>query len=73
VLSVGLHGLDAELIRVGAVVDDGPGSFQLEGLPESRARETRVRVRAALQQVGLDLQEHAVTRSAHRAPPGSAP
>jgi magnesium chelatase family protein len=60
-LSVGLRGLDADLIQVEVVAKDQLGPFQLQGLPESRERETRVRVRAALQQLGLDLDERAVT------------
>ncbi len=60
-LCVGLRGLDADLIQVEVVAKDQLGPFQLQGLPESRERETRVRVRSALQQIGLDLDERAVT------------
>jgi magnesium chelatase family protein len=64
-LSVGLHGLDADLIQVEVLAEDQPGPLQLKGLPEGRERETRIRVRAALQQLGLDLDERAVTVTFH--------
>lgn len=60
-LTFALLGLDAFPIRV--EVDSGRGlsSFQLVGLPEASVRESRVRVRAALQQVGIDLGEYVIT------------
>jgi magnesium chelatase family protein len=66
-LAVGLHGLDADLIQVEVTAGAQPGPFQLKGLPEGRERETRVRVRAALQQIGLDPGEHAITVTFHPA------
>src|SRR5262249_6642741 len=35
--------------------------FQLVGLAEATVRESRVRVRAALQQIGVDLAEYVIT------------
>jgi magnesium chelatase family protein len=55
VLTVGLAGIEAQLVRVTARLDDGPASFEVAGFSEPRMRETRVRVRAALQGLGADL------------------
>jgi magnesium chelatase family protein len=59
-LSTTLLGLDAHLIHVRATVE-GSTSFQILGLPELHARETRIRVRSALQQVGVDVQGTNIT------------
>jgi magnesium chelatase family protein len=60
-MSVALSGLDAHLIRV--EVDSGRGlpMFNLVGLAETAVRESRVRVRAALAQLGVELNEHVIT------------
>ena len=44
--SFDLHGIDAHEVNVDIVTRDGP--FQIVGIPEHSARETRVRVQAAL-------------------------
>jgi magnesium chelatase family protein len=56
-----LRGLAVDRIQIEAIAEAGPASFQLVGLPEARVRDTRVRVRAALQQVGVDLAAVAIT------------
>lgn len=60
-LTFTLIGLDAHPIRV--EVDSGRGlpNFFLVGLPEASVRESRVRVRAALHQVGVNLSEFVIT------------
>ena len=61
VLTFSLVGLDAQPILV--EVDSGRGiaQFNLVGLPEASVRESRVRVRAALLQVGVELDELVIT------------
>lgn len=56
-----LIGLDAHPIRVEVDSGRGPSGFQLVGLPEASVRESRVRVRAALQQIGVNLNEYVIT------------
>src|SRR5690242_9305874 len=56
-----LAGLDASPVRVKADSGRGPASFQLVGLAEASVRESRVRVRAALSQIGVQLDEHVIT------------
>lgn len=60
-LTYSLIGLDAHPIRVEVDSGRGPCSFQLVGLAEASVRESRVRVRAALQQIGTDLAEYVIT------------
>ncbi len=60
-LSLSLVGLDAQLIHVEVDSGRGPTSFHLVGLPEASVREARVRVRAALEQTGLDIDEYVLT------------
>jgi len=60
VLSIALVGLNAHLLHIHATVE-GSTPFQILGLPEAQARETRVRVRSALQQVGVDLHAANIT------------
>lgn len=60
-LTFALIGLDAYPIQVEVDSGRGPASFQLVGLPEASVRESRVRVRAALQQIGIDLDEYVIT------------
>jgi magnesium chelatase family protein len=59
--SMALTGLEAHLVRV--EVDSGRGvpNFQIVGLPEAAVRESRVRVRAALAQLGVELHEYVIT------------
>ncbi|AKT39228.1 YifB family Mg chelatase-like AAA ATPase [Chondromyces crocatus] len=56
-----LVGLDAFPIRVEVDSGRGPACFQMVGLPEASVRESRVRVRAALQQVNVELNEYVIT------------
>jgi magnesium chelatase family protein len=56
-----LMGLDAYPIRVEVDSGRGPAAFHLVGLAEASVRESRVRVRAALQQTGIDLAEYVIT------------
>ena len=60
-LTFTLLGIDAFPIRVEVDSARGIPSFQLVGLPEASVRESRVRVRAALQQIGIDLNEYVIT------------
>lgn len=60
-LTFSLIGLDAHPIRVEVDSSRGLPSFQLVGLAEASVRESRVRVRAALQQIGVDLGEYVIT------------
>jgi len=60
-LTLALLGLDAHPIRVEVDSGRGPASFQLVGLAEASVRESRVRVRSALQQLGVDLNEYVIT------------
>ena len=61
VLSIVMCGLDAHPLRVEADVQRGPATFQILGLADASVRESRVRVRAGLQQIGIDLAEHGIT------------
>jgi magnesium chelatase family protein len=60
-LSIALLGLEPHLMHVHAAVGQRPTPFNIVGLSEPQARETRVRVRAALQQVGVELNERSIT------------
>jgi magnesium chelatase family protein len=62
-LSIALLGLDAHLIHIEATADPGPSKFELVGIPEAQAREMRIRVRSALQQIGVDLHGLSITVS----------
>ncbi len=53
-LSVALVGLDAHVVHVHAQIQ-GPATLQIVGLSEAQTRETGIRVRSALSQVGVDL------------------
>jgi magnesium chelatase family protein len=59
-LSATLVGLDAHLVRVEVEVARGVPSFELVGLAEVAVRESRVRVKSALAQLGVDLSEYRV-------------
>jgi magnesium chelatase family protein len=61
VLSIALNGLDASLMRIEATAVQGPADFQITGLTEAQARESRVRVRAGLQQIGMDINAYGIT------------
>jgi magnesium chelatase family protein len=56
-LSATLVGLHAHLVRVEVEALRGPPHFDLVGLAEAAVRESRVRVKSALAQVGVDLAE----------------
>ncbi len=56
-LSATLVGLDAHPVRVEVEAMRGVPSFELVGLAEAAVRESRVRVRSALAQIGVDLSE----------------
>src|SRR5262245_50335076 len=56
-LSATLIGLDAFLVRVEVEASRHVPSFELVGLAEAAVRESRVRVKSALMQVGVDLSE----------------
>ncbi len=59
-LSASLLGLNASLVRVEVQATRGIPSFELVGLAEAAVRESRVRVKSALAQVGVDLSEYRV-------------
>ena len=61
VSSLGLRGLVAHPIRVEVASQRGPSSFQLVGLAEASVREAHVRVRAALKQSGVNIDEYLLT------------
>jgi magnesium chelatase family protein len=56
-LSTTLVGLDAHPVRVEVEAARGVPSFELVGLAEAAVRESRVRVKSALMQVGVDICE----------------
>ncbi len=56
-LSASLLGLQAHLVRVEVEALRGPPYFELVGLAEAAVRESRVRVKSALAQVGVDIAE----------------
>ncbi len=59
-LAATLIGLDSHPVRVEVDVLRGPPSFELVGLAEAAVRESRVRVKSALSQVGVDLGEYRI-------------
>jgi magnesium chelatase family protein len=59
-LTFSLVGLDAHPIHVEVDSGRGPTFFNLVGLAEASVRESRVRVRAALQQIGIDIAEYVI-------------
>ncbi len=59
-LSATLIGLDAEPVRVEVDTSRHVPYFELVGLAETSVRESRVRVKSALRQIGLDLSEYRV-------------
>jgi magnesium chelatase family protein len=60
-LTFTLIGLDAHPIQVEVDSGRGVANFLLVGLAEASVRESRVRVRAALQQIGVELAEYVIT------------
>jgi len=60
-LTLALIGLEAQPIYVEVDSGRGPTSFHLVGLPEASVRESRVRVKAAIEQTGLDIDEYVLT------------
>ena len=61
VLSRGLAGLDAPLVTVEVHLGGGLPAFNLVGLPETEVKESRDRVRAALQNAGFDFPVRKIT------------
>ncbi|HKQ69263.1 MAG TPA: YifB family Mg chelatase-like AAA ATPase [Polyangiaceae bacterium] len=55
-----LVGLDARLVRVEVACERGPGWFEMVGLADGAVRESRVRVNAALGQLGILMGEHRI-------------
>jgi magnesium chelatase family protein len=55
--SATLVGLQAHLVRVEVAARRGPPFFELVGLAEASVRESRVRVKSALAQVGVHISE----------------
>jgi magnesium chelatase family protein len=56
-------GIDAYQVLVEAIVSNGATSFELIGLSETSVKETRVRVRCALEQVGFSFADKRVVVS----------
>lgn len=56
--ALALAGLDAQTVQVEVDSGRGPTAFHMVGLPEASVREARVRVRAALEQLGIDIDEY---------------
>jgi magnesium chelatase family protein len=56
-LSATLVGLQAHLVRVEVAAMRGPPYFEMVGLAEASVRESRVRVRSALAQMGVNIGE----------------
>ena len=61
VLTLLPHGLEAHPVTVEVDSSRGSPQFHLVGLSEASARESRVRVRAALLQIGIELDEQVIT------------
>ena len=59
-LATTLIGLDAQPVRVEVEVLRGVPRFELVGLAEAAVRESRVRVKSALANVGVDLGEYQI-------------
>src|SRR5262249_2670660 len=56
-----LVGLEARPVRVEVACTRGPGWFEMVGLADGAVRESRVRVGAALGQLGILMAEHRLT------------
>jgi magnesium chelatase family protein len=59
-LSAALVGLDAHPVRVEVEAGRGVASFELVGLAEVAVRESRVRVKSALAQIGVHMGEYRI-------------
>lgn len=59
--AVALTGITAHIIAVETHVGSGLVSFNLVGMPDASVRESRDRVRAAMQSCGIEWFEHRVT------------
>jgi magnesium chelatase family protein len=59
-LSATLIGLDSHAVRVEVEAARGVASFELVGLAETAVRESRVRVKSALAQVGVHMGEYRI-------------
>ena len=55
-----LYGLEARPVRVEVSCARGPGWFEMVGLADGAVRESRVRVNAALGQLGILMAEHRI-------------
>ncbi|MBX3234028.1 MAG: YifB family Mg chelatase-like AAA ATPase [Labilithrix sp.] len=56
-----LTGVTAQPVRVEVRAEAGIPAFELVGLAETTVRESRVRVKAALENVGIKINEHRIT------------
>jgi magnesium chelatase family protein len=61
VLSRGLTGLEAPLVRVEAHMGNGLPAFHIVGLPETEVKEARDRVRAAIETTGFEFPQRRIT------------
>ena len=61
VFSRGLAGLDAPLVRVEAHMGNGLPNFHIVGLPDTEVKESRDRVRAAIETSGFDFPQRRIT------------
>ena len=61
VLSRGLSGVDAPLVTVEVHLSGGLPAFNLVGLPETEVKESRERVRAALQNAQFEFPARKIT------------
>jgi magnesium chelatase family protein len=59
-LTTSLSGLETSLVFVEVECARGPGSFDLVGLAEAGVKESRVRVRSALAQLSVGLEEQRI-------------
>lgn len=58
-----LTGLDACVVPIEVDSGRGPSAFHLVGLAEASVREARVRIRAAMRGLGVDIEEYVLTVS----------
>lgn len=63
VFSRGLAGLEAPLVRVEAHMGTGLPNFHIVGLPETEVKESRDRVRAAIETSGFEFPQRRITVS----------
>ena len=61
VLTRGLAGLQAPLVRVEAHMGNGLPAFHIVGLPETEVKEARDRVRAAIETAGFEFPQRRIT------------